>query len=107
MGKMALRFVFCRKKAVSIVNSLSCDMKEGKIMGASVIYTHLHDIEFLLKLFFWEETYLKRTTVNTGEMNSLIKTSVASRMQKLKLLVNFSMNTPYKQPTLSVLDFLS
>ena len=44
------------KKTIRIVKSLFCELKKGLAIG--VIYTSLHDIEFIFK-FFWEITYLE------------------------------------------------
>ena len=53
MQKMTLIFLLSRTKAIRIVNSLSRDLKKYWKMETSVIYTLIHDKQFLLKLIFW------------------------------------------------------
>ena len=48
-------FVFSRKKSIGIGNSLSCDLKKGKTMEATVIFTPLQDDKFIMKFFFGKE----------------------------------------------------
>ena len=71
---MASIFEFSRKKTNKIVTSLSCDLKKGLKMEASVIDTPINDNNFLLKLF-WEGMYLKFEIVHKSEKYSLRNTS--------------------------------
>ena len=43
MGKDGCDIHVQQEKAITKVNSISCDLKKGKKMEASVIYTPLHD----------------------------------------------------------------
>ena len=71
---MALIFGFSRRKAIRILNSLSCDFKKGLQMNASVVYTTLHDIMFIFKLFL-EGTYPKLEVLHNGKKLTLRNTS--------------------------------
>ena len=78
---MAVMFVFIKIKTTRQVNSFSVEMKKVKKMEASIIYTPLYDIKFILKPFFGGGgTNLKLEIVHKGEMCSLRNTS---RMQNI------------------------
>ena len=59
IGKMALNICVQQENTIRVVNPLSCDLKKGLKMEASVIETPLHDNKFLLKFYFLKGTYIK------------------------------------------------
>ena len=78
---MTLLIINAEKITIGLVNSLSCDLNKGKNMHASVIYTHLHDNNFLLKVFLWDGMDLKFEIGHKGGKYSLRNTS---RMQNIE-----------------------